>query len=334
MSYYANKRIFVTGGTGSWGHEVVRQLLSENPQEVRVFSRGEFAQVEMAREFSDPRLSFYIGDVRDRERVKQAMRGTEIVFHLAALKHVPISERHIEEFVKTNVGGTGSVIEAALINGVDRFVFTSSDKAADPINLYGYTKAIGEKMVTTANISSDKTKFLCIRAGNVTGTHGSVVPLFREQLKRSNKVTITDPKMTRFLEIAEDIVSFLLRVTAEAKGGEIFIPKMAAVDVQTLADVMIKRLGNTQTVVEYVGVRPGEKFHEVLISHDELGRIVERPNHFVILPYGFLLEQMPDLASYVRAGVPKSNGIYTSEAAVRLTHAELDARLERLGFFS
>jgi UDP-N-acetylglucosamine 4,6-dehydratase len=288
----------------------------------------------MAREFSDPRLSFYIGDVRDRERVVEAMRGTDIVFHLAALKHVPVGERNIEEFVKTNVGGTASVIEAARINGVELMVFISSDKAVDPINLYGYTKAIGEKLITTANIKSDRTKFICLRAGNVTGTHGSVVPLFREQIKRLNRVTITDPKMTRFLEIAEDIVGFLLRVAADARGGEIFVPKMSAVDIGTLADVMIKSLGNDKTKIEYIGIRPGEKLHEVLISQDELGRIVEYPDYFVVLPYKFLLDQMPDLASYAMSGIKHTNKIYSSEVAPRLSAEELRKKLDYLGYLS
>lgn len=334
MPFYKGKTILITGGTGSWGHEVAKQLLRQEPKEVRIFSRGEFAQVEMEKEFSHPRFSFYIGDIRDRERLLEATRGVDVVFHLAALKHVPVGERNIWEFVQTNILGTRNVIEAAKTNGVDLVVFTSSDKAADPINLYGYTKAVAEKMITTANISSGRTRFFCIRAGNVTGTHGSVVPLFCEQIKLYNKVTVTDPKMTRFLEIAEDIVAFLLRVTETAKGGEIFIPKMSAVDIGTLSKVMIEELGDEKTLIEYIGIRPGEKQHEVLISQGELGRITECQDYFVVLPYEFLLSQMRDLSSYVRSEAKHKNSLYSSENAPRLSPAELKARLKKLGFLS
>ncbi len=331
MSYYKGKNILVTGGTGSYGQELTKQLLKHDPKEIRIFSRGENAQVEMEAAFSDARLSFYIGDVRDGERVKDVMRGMDVVFHLAALKHVPIGEWHIGEFVKTNVGGVESVIRAAQDTGIDRMIFISSDKAADPINLYGYTKAIGEKMVTTANIKSSQTKFFCIRSGNLTGSHGSVVPVFRKQIERHNKVTVTDERMTRFLEIPEELVAFVLKVGAEGLGGEIFVPKMFAVDVGTLAKVMIKDFGNDKTEIKHIGARPGEKFHEVLFSHDELGRIVELPDHFVILPYQFLMNQIPQLHSY--AGLDKkqlTEEVYSSENADKLSEEELRKKLKNL----
>ena len=334
MSYYQNKKILVTGGTGSWGQEVTRQLLLEDPKEIRIYSRGEYAQVEMNKVFSDPRLNFYIGDVRDQRRVMEAMKGMDIVFHLAALKHVPVGERHIWEFVQTNVAGTRAVIEAAQANNVERAVFVSSDKAADPINVYGFTKAIAEKMFITANVHSPHTKFLCIRAGNVTGTHGSVVPLFQEQIKRHNKVTITDKRMTRFLEIEQEVVAFLLRMVAEGKGGEIFIPKMLSTDVATLAKVMIDVLGNDKTEIEYIGVRPGEKFHEVLVSQDELGRIIELPEYFIVLPHKFLFDQMPQLASYISSAAKQSVKIYSSETAPKLSPEKLKETLGGLGYLS
>lgn len=334
MSYYKDKKILITGGTGSWGQELTKQLLQHNPKEIRIFSRGEYAQVEMAKAFSEPRLNFYIGDVRDEGRITEAMRGIDIVFHLAALKHVPIGERHIWEFVQTNVAGTKSVIEAAKTNNIDRAIFVSSDKAADPVNIYGYTKAIAEKMFITANIDSPGTKFLCIRAGNVTGTHGSVVPLFREQIKRNNKITITDKRMTRFLEIPQDMVAFLIKMCAEGKGGEIFIPKMAAVDIITLAKVMVDALGNKETEIGYIGIRPGEKLHEVLISQEEVSRVVETSDYFIILPYKFLLEYMPHLTSYVSSKNERTNEIYSSGAARMLTYEELKEKLSNLGFLS
>ncbi len=334
MSYYKGKKVLVTGGTGSYGQAVVRQLLREDPKEVRVYSRGENAQVEMARDFADPRLNFYIGDVRDHERLMEAMRGMDVVFHLAALKHVPVGEQHIWEFVQTNVGGTRAVIEAAKANSIPLAVFISSDKAADPMNNYGYTKAIAEKMFIAANTHSPHTKFVCIRSGNLTGSHGSVVPLFREQIKRHNKVTVTDRRMTRFLEIPAGLAAFVLRAAAEGKGGEIFIPKMAAVDIGTLTDVMVKNLGDAKTKVEHIGVRPGEKFHEVLVSQDELGRIIEFPKHFVVLPYKFLLDQLPQLASYSESpNQHATHEIYSSENAKKLSHEELRKHLRDLGHF-
>lgn len=333
MSYYQGKKILVTGGTGSYGQEVTKQLLLQEPSEVRILSRGEHAQVEMAKEFSDQRLNFYIGDVRDRGRLMETTRGVDIVFHVAALKHVPVGERHIGEFVRTNVVGTEVVIEAAKANGVARAVLISSDKAADPINVYGFTKAIAERMFITANLHSPHTKFLCIRSGNLTGSHGSVVPLFQEQIKRHNKVTITDKRMTRFLEIPQDLAIFVLKMAAEGRGGEVFIPKMLATDVETLAKVMIKALGNDKTEVEYVGARPGEKFHEVLASRDELGRTFELPEYFVVLPHKFLLDQMPWLTYYIDSGNRQTTDeIYSSETVDKLSEEELREKLGGLGY--
>ena len=332
MSYYQGKQILVTGGTGSYGHALTSALLKENPKEVLVYSRGENAQVEMEREFGDPRLNFYIGDVRDPERLTEATRGMDIIFHFAALKHVPVGERHIWEFVKTNIAGTRNVIEAAKANNVSRAVFMSSDKAADPMNNYGYTKAIAEKMFIEANAHSPKTTFICIRSGNVTGSHGSVVPLFRDQIARHNRITITDPAMTRFLEIPGVLAAYVLKMGAEGKGGETFIPKMAAVDVATLADVMVKHLGDEDTKIEYVGARPGERHHEVLIARDEVCRTLEFPGYFVVFPYQFLANEIPQLAAYKSVnGNGRQNGLYSSEIADKLTHRELAEKLRDLG---
>lgn len=335
IPFYQGKRILITGGTGSYGQAVTKEILAHEPAEIRIYSRGENAQVEMAHEFGDPRLHFYIGDVRDRERLMEAMRGMDVVFHLAALKHVPVGEQHIWEFVLTNVAGTRNVIEAAKANNVPRAVLVSSDKAADPSNNYGYTKAIAEKMFVAANAHSPNTKFICVRSGNLTGSHGSVVPVFREQIRRRNAITITDERMTRFLEIPRDLAGFVLKMAVEGQGGEIFIPKMAAVDVGTLAYVMVKELGNRRTKRKRIGARPGEKFHEVLVSQDELGRIWEFPGHFVVLPYKFLADQMPQLASYANSGGELViAGLYSSEAATKLRPEELKRQLRKLGYLA
>jgi len=264
MPFYKDKKILITGGTGSYGWELTVHLLLKSPSEVRIFSRGENGQVEMEREFSNPRLRFYIGDVRDRERLMEAMEGVDIVFHFAALKHVPVGEKNVWEFVRTNVEGTRNVIEAAKASGVERAILISSDKAVEPINIYGYTKAIAERMFVTADSS---TKFICIRSGNLTGSHGSVVPLFYEQVKKGEKVTLTDERMTRFLEMPDELASFVLEKAEEGKGGEVFVPKMDAVNMTTLAKVMA---GDR---VEIIGIRPGEKLHEVLCSREEAEKL-------------------------------------------------------------
>lgn len=335
-TFYKNKVILVIGGTGSWGQELVRQLLAEEPREVRVMSRGEHAQVNMMRRFSDfPQLSFYLGDVRDLNRVMEVMQGVDIVFHLAALKHVPICERHIWETVQTNVMGTQNVVEAVRINEVERAIYISSDKAVEPINLYGHTKAISEKIFITANaFPKSKTLFSCIRAGNVLGTQGSVVPLFREQIERHNKVTLTDDRMTRFLVPVPEMISFLVRVSAEAKGGEIFVPKMPAVRIVELAQVMMTTLGNRRTKMEAVGIRPAEKIHELLVSHDEISRTIEFQNYFVIMPYDFILEKLPQLQTYFTQGERVQDLAYSSATAIHLNDKQISQFLRKNGYLS
>jgi FlaA1/EpsC-like NDP-sugar epimerase len=279
------KRILILGGSGSWGQELTRQLLANDPEsEIVIYSRGEHRQVEMARNFNDPRLHFVIGDVRDRERVTLAARGVDVVYHLAALKHVPVCERNPEEAIKTNILGTLNAIEAALTNNVRRFVFVSTDKAVDPINAYGVSKSMAEKIVISANLRTSATTFVCIRGGNVLGTQGSVVPLFKEQLLRANEITVTDRAMTRYLMRTQDAIGLLFTAAQQAKGGEIFVMKMPSIRVQTLVDVMIQRLGNGRTQVRVIGRRPGEKLHELLVSHQEGERAFEYGEYFVVLP--------------------------------------------------
>lgn len=332
MSYFTDKTIFVTGGTGSWGKELIGQLLLDNPKEIRVFSRGEHAQVETMRAFNDPRLNFYIGDVRDRERLIEAMRGVDVVFHLAALKHVPVCERHIWETVQTNVTGTKNVVDAALANNVPRAIYISSDKAVAPVNLYGHTKAISEKLFTTANTLPGQTVFSCIRAGNVIGTHGSVVPLFQAQLARSNKITLTDKRMTRFFEPVHTMIAFLIKAASEAKGGEIIIPKMPSVRVETLAQAMIAKLGNADTKIEDVGIRPGEKIHELLVSNHEISRTAEFPDRFVVLPYNFLLDKA-SFADY-HTHITSMTNEYGSGTIPSLNVEETTSLLKRSGHLS
>ncbi len=277
--------VLITGGTGSWGNELTRQLfLHYHPREIRIYSRGEHKQVEMKRKFKDERVKYYIGDVRDRERLTEVMHGVNYVFHLAALKHVPVCEENPSEAVKTNIIGVENIIDASIITGVKKVIDVSTDKAVDPFNLYGVTKAVGEKLIIAANNLSDTTRFVCIRGGNVLGTNGSVIPLFYEQILRLNEITITDDRMTRFLMRVEEAIRLVLDATIASVGGEIFVMKMPACRITDLAAVMIKRLGRTDTAIKHIGVRPGEKLFEVLVSKYESPRTHDIGMYYVILP--------------------------------------------------
>jgi FlaA1/EpsC-like NDP-sugar epimerase len=283
--YFNDAVILITGGSGSWGNELTKQLLNNySPKEIRIYSRGEHKQVEMKRKFQDPRVKFYVGDVRDRERVLLVSKNVDYIFHLAALKHVPVCEENPYEAVQTNIIGTQNVIDAAIINKVKKFIDVSTDKAVDPFNLYGVTKACGEKLVIAANLINDDTKFVCVRGGNVLGTNGSVVPLFREQLQKMNEITITDEQMTRFLMRVEEAIELVIYATVNSVGGEVFVMKMPTCKIIDLAQVMINKFGNSDTIINNIGVRPGEKLYEVLVSRYEVPRAYDYGRFFVILP--------------------------------------------------
>ncbi len=282
-----NKKILITGGTGSWGNELVKQILEKyNPKEIIIYSRGEHKQVKMKMKFNkEKRIKYFIGDVRDKKRLLIATREMDYIFHLAALKHVPICEENPWESVLTNIYGTRNVVECAIENNVKKVVYVSTDKAVDPFNLYGTCKAVGEKIITAANKESNGTSFVCIRAGNVIGTNGSVIPLFKEQILKNNEITLTSDKMTRFFLSLEEAISLIFRALKESKGGEIFVMKMPSIKIQDLAEVMIEKLGNEKTNIKNIGVRPGEKIYEVLVSKYEKPYCFEMDdNYFVILP--------------------------------------------------
>lgn len=284
-----NKKILIIGGTGSWGSELVHQLITYYlPAEIRIFSRGEHKQVEMRQKYQDvKRLRFLIGDVRDALAVDQAMNNVDIVFNLSALKHVPVCEENVWEAIQTNVHGLHNVIVSAMKHKVDIVVQVSTDKAVNPLNLYGFTKGCAEKLITSANYSPIKpghTKFVCVRGGNVLSTTGSVVPLFKYLIHKYNKVTLTSAKMSRYFMRVQQAIQLVLKATVEAKGGEIFVMKMPGVHITNLAEIMIKKLGNASTKIEKIGIRPGEKIYETLVSENESPRTVEDGNYFIILP--------------------------------------------------
>jgi FlaA1/EpsC-like NDP-sugar epimerase len=326
---FTNARILVTGGTGSWGHELVRQLLPQDPAEIIVFSRSEAAQVAMSREFEDRRLTFRIGDIRDREALVAACAGVDYVFHLAALKHVPVCEEQPYEALKTNVLGTQHVIEAAIANKVRRVIYISTDKAANPSNFYGMTKAIGEKLIVYANLLRSGTTFVCVRGGNVLGTNGSVIHLFRQQIMEKQEVRITDRRMTRFFLTLEDAIRLLFKASAESVGGEIFVMMMPTCRIVDLAEVMMEALGRRVPIVE-TGIRPGEKIHEILLTEFESqSTVVYDKEYLVIMPP----LPIPGLAERY-AGYPRVAFQSFSSADSLMTKDEIRAMLIRGGFLS
>lgn len=283
---FSGKKILITGGTGSWGNELTSQLLEKNPKEIRIFSRGEFAQVSMKRKFNDNRINFFIGDVRDFNAINLACKGIDIIFHLAALKHVPICEEQPYEAIKTNIVGTENLIKAAINNKVLKVIDVSTDKAVVPINTYGMTKAIGEKLIIHANKLSDHTKFTCIRAGNVLGTNGSAVPYFIDMIKSRNLITITDKKMTRFFMILKEAINLIFKAVEVSLGGETFVVKMPSFYITDLAKALIEAFGNDDTKIIESGIRPGEKIDEVLVSKYEAKNTYKYDNlYYLILPH-------------------------------------------------
>lgn len=282
---YENQIVLVTGGTGSWGHELVRQLLLKNPKEIRIFSRGELSQVKMEREYRDSRLKFIIGDIRDLEAITSATQGVDYVFHLAALKHVPICEFQPNEAIKTNIVGTQNLIKACIKNKVRKVIDVSTDKAVDALNLYGMTKAVGERLIIQANLLSGDTKFVCIRAGNVLGSNGSVVPFFINQIKELKRITITDPKMTRYFITLPEAISLLFKAVQASRGGEIFVMRMPAYRIIDIAQVLIENSQEKNITIEKIGIRSGEKLDEVLVSEHESSHTYKYDEtYYVIMP--------------------------------------------------
>ncbi|SFS66362.1 SDR family NAD(P)-dependent oxidoreductase [Marininema halotolerans] len=265
---YTNQIMLITGGTGSWGEHLVKRLLHTAAKEIRVFSRNEFSQVKMQRSLpvNENRVKFIIGDVRDEDAIYEACKGVDIIFHLAALKHVPICEDQPDEALKTNVVGTENIIRAAIRHKVKKVVDVSTDKACDPVNFYGMTKAIGEKLIIRANDWSPHTRFVCIRGGNVFGTNGSVVPLFKDLLQRRQEIPLTSAKMTRFFLTVNEAIDLLIEAAQAAKGGEIFVMRMKSCRILDLIRVMGKHFGVPKPTIREIGIRPGEKIHEVLVS--------------------------------------------------------------------
>ena len=269
---FEEKTILITGGTGSLGRALTKKLLENDIQSIRIFSRNESKQIEMENEIRDDRLRFFIGDVRDYERLIKAVEDVDFVFHAAALKHVPKIEYNPFEAIKTNILGSENIINACLTHNVEKAVCISTDKAVSPLNIYGATKLLMEKLFVTANnyLNKEKyrTKFFAVRYGNVLGSSGSVIPLFINQIKSKKKISITDARMTRFSITMDEALDFIFHATELGVGSEIFVPKLRAYSLADVKEALFEMLGNTGE--ENIGIRPGEKLNETLINSEEI----------------------------------------------------------------
>ncbi len=279
-----NSVILITGGTGSFGFHIARRLLQKNPSQIRIFSRDEKKQWEMQRFY--PQFRYYVGDVRDALQINRAMESVDFVFHAAALKQVPSCEQFPFEAVKTNVIGSQNACEAARANRVKTFVSLSTDKSVKAVNAMGMSKAMMEKIVCSQNQFENTTTFCCVRYGNVMGSRGSVIPLFKQQIQKNEPLTITIPEMTRFLMTLDNSVDLVLHAMTKAQGGEVFVRKSPACTVMQLAKAMRLLFSPQKEAhpIKTVGIRPGEKIHEILVNEYEMCRVTEESEYFVIHP--------------------------------------------------
>lgn len=280
---FNNKTILITGGTGSFGKMYSRTILKRyQPKKLIIFSRDELKQYEMAQEFTQDCMRFFLGDVRDKERLVQAMQGVDFVIHAAALKQVPAAEYNPMECIKTNIHGAENVIYAAIANEVEKVIALSTDKAANPINLYGATKLASDKLFVAANnmVGTRRTRFSVVRYGNVVGSRGSVVPFFQKLIEEGSPfLPITDARMTRFWITLQEGVDFVLKNFERMRGGEIFVPKIPSVRILDLATAMAPGLEH-----RLIGIRPGEKIHEIMCPMDDCHLTLQFDDHFVIRP--------------------------------------------------
>jgi len=325
---FQGKNILVTGGCGSIGSEIVNQLLRYKPKSVRIFDHNEAAHFHMREKIPSKITRHLIGDIRDRNRVKMALRKIDIVFHAAALKHVPLCEYNPFEAVSTNVLGTQNLVDLARTEGVQKFLSISTDKAVNPINTMGATKLLSEKL-TMAAYDTIRTKFSCVRFGNVLNSNGSVIPIFKRQIENGGPITITSENMTRFFMSMPEAVNLVLKSVSLMKGGEIFILKMKSLNISDLAEVMIKELAPKYNLkpsnlkITNIGIRPGEKLSECLITKEETHYIDELDDMFVLRLPIFNVH----LDNKLYSKIPPEE--YDSENLVQLTHDEILKTLQK-----
>lgn len=327
---FADKTLLITGGTGSFGNAVLRRLLDSALREIRIFSRDEKKQDDMRKLYGSDKLKFYVGDVRDYRSVLNVMRGTNFVFHAAALKQVPSCEFHPLEAVKTNVLGTENMLEAAITEGVERVIVLSTDKAVYPINAMGISKAMMEKVAVAKSRSSDRTIICGTRYGNVMASRGSVIPLFVDQILAGKPITITDPNMTRFMMTLDDAVELVLYAFQNGKPGEIFVQKAPAATIAVLAKALCALAGKPDHEILEIGTRHGEKLYEALLSREEMAAAVDQGDYFCVPPdlrdlnYGKFVEEGEMRISHSED--------YNSHNTTRLDQAAMQQLLMKLPF--
>ena len=329
---FAKRKLIITGGTGSFGNAVLQRFLHTDISEIRIFSRDEKKQDDMRKKYNNPKLKFYIGDVRDMRSLAQAFRGVDFCFHAAALKQVPSCEFYPMEAVKTNVMGTDNVLEAAIANGLSRVVCLSTDKAVYPINAMGISKAMMEKVMVAAsrNLEHCNTVICGTRYGNVMASRGSVIPLFVEQVLAGKPISITDPAMTRFMMTLDDAVDLVLYAFEHGRNGDIFVQKAPAATIEVLTEALLQLMARPDHEVKIIGTRHGEKLYEALLSREErvaaqdLGGYYRIPPDLRDLNYGKFVEQ---------GEVQISEAVdYNSHNTTRLDVAGMKALLLKLPF--
>ena len=331
---YKGKKVLITGGTGSLGQALTKHLLNEEVEAIRIFSRNENKQISMESEFQDERLRFLIGDIRDLPRLNRALEDIDIVFHAAALKHVPVIEYNPFEAVKTNVIGSQNVIDACIQNDIKIAVGVGTDKAVSPLNTYGATKLLMEKLFVSAsnytNPDKHRTRFIALRYGNVLGSSGSVVPKFIQQIKNNEKISITDYNMTRFSLTMNEALKFILEASVQGKGSEIFVPKLKAYSIGDIKDALFELLKNTGE--RKIPIRSGEKINEILINKDEMKYAWEFKGKYIIVNSSMT----DDEVKKVYPGIEKIENPkqYSSEMVERISIEQLKENIVKNGLLA
>lgn len=282
-----NKNILITGGTGSFGRQIILELMKLKPNTIKIFSRDEDKQYTLQQELAEKpilkKIEFLIGDVRDYDRLYSVMKNVDIVFHAAALKQVPAVEKHPYEAVKTNIIGTYNIVKATVARDVKKVVAISTDKAVKPVNAMGMTKALQEKIILSDDLEKNNTIFSCVRYGNVLGSRGSVIPVWDRKIAEKKPLPITHPEMTRFMLTLNEAIDLVFHSLRYSKGGEIFVKKAPSVRIEELAKIYAELMTDKKNYpIEYIGIRAGEKLHEILVSNEEMRHTIEEKNHFII----------------------------------------------------
>lgn len=329
--FLKGKTVLITGAAGSIGRELCKKMSNFDVKSIRALDNNETGLFDLEEDLEDNRVRIFVGDIRDMDRIHKAMNGVEIVFHAAALKHVPICEYNTFEAVKTNVVGTQNLIEEAIEFNVEKFIFVSTDKAVLPISVMGITKLLGEKLTIAANLHKGNTRtiFSCIRFGNVLGSRGSVIPLFINQIKKNKRISLTDPRMTRFVMDIPQAIDLVLKATYLAQYGETFIFKMPAIKIIDLAKEIISicaednNFNVDEVKIEFIGKRLGEKIHESLLNDDEKDNVVETDDMFILYP------QFHQINNVKRKGM-KVNSSYLSNRVAPMKRNEIRELLNRI----